>query len=117
MIITTSPRMFEWLGDHGDDSRFRRACRCAPVDRTPVWLMRQAGRYMSGLPRAPHEVRDARHHPCAELACQVPCSPSMRFDLDAAIIFADIPPPLGGLGLKVGFRSRRGSHRVQPGAG
>jgi uroporphyrinogen decarboxylase len=90
------------------DSRFLRACRRAPVDRTPVWLMRQAGRYMSGY----REIRksigmlDLIKRP--DLSCQVTMQPIDAFDLDAAIIFADILPPLGGLGLKVGFEAGEG---------
>ena len=91
-----------------DGSRFLRACRLEPVDRTPVWLMRQAGRYMSEYRaiRAKHEMLDIIKQP--ELACQVTMQPIDAFDFDAAIIFADILPPLEGLGLKVGFQSGEG---------
>jgi uroporphyrinogen decarboxylase len=90
------------------DSRFLRACRRESVDKTPVWLMRQAGRYMSEY----REIRksigmlDLIKRP--ELACQVTMQPIDAFDLDAAIIFADILPPLGGLGLNVGFEAGEG---------
>lgn len=91
-----------------DTSRFLRACRLEPVDRTPVWLMRQAGRYMSEYRelRAKYEMLELIKAP--ELSCQVTMQPIEAFDLDAAIIFADILPPLGGLGLKVGFEAGEG---------
>lgn len=89
-------------------SRFLRACRREPVDRTPVWLMRQAGRYMSEYRelREKHEMLELIKAP--ELSYQVTMQPIEAFDLDAAIIFADILPPLEGLGLKVGFQAGEG---------
>ncbi len=91
-----------------DGPRFLRACRREPVDRTPVWLMRQAGRYMSEYRelRKGHGMLDIIRDP--ELSCQVTMQPIEAFDLDAAIIFADILPPLEGLGLKVGFEAGEG---------
>ena len=84
-------------------SRFLRACRRQPVDATPIWLMRQAGRYMA-------EYRDLRRRytileliKTPELACEVTLQPMNAFDLDAAIIFADILPPLQGMGLELDF--------------
>lgn len=70
--------------------RFLRACRLLPVDRTPVWFMRQAGRYMAEYRalRAEHTLLDICHQP--ELAAEVTMQPINAFDLDAAIIFADI---------------------------
>jgi uroporphyrinogen decarboxylase len=101
------------VADSGS-SRFLRACRRAPVDHTPVWLMRQAGRYMS-------VYRDLRQHygmleiiKQPELSCQVTMQPIEAFDLDAAIIFADILPPLEGLGLKVGFEVGEGPTVYNP---
>ncbi len=95
------------MTDSGD-SRFLRACRRMPVDRTPVWLMRQAGRYMSEYRelRKQYGMLEIIKHP--ELSCQVTMQPIDAFDLDAAIIFADILPPLEGLGLKVGFEAGEG---------
>jgi uroporphyrinogen decarboxylase len=84
-------------------NRFLRACRREPVDATPIWLMRQAGRYMPEY-RALREKRgilDLIKQP--ELACQVTLQPIKAFDLDAAIIFADILPPLEGMGLSLEF--------------
>jgi uroporphyrinogen decarboxylase len=85
------------------DGRFLRACRGEPVDATPIWLMRQAGRYMPEY-RALRErwgILDLIKQP--DLACQVTLQPIDAFDLDAAIIFADILPPLQGMGLSLEF--------------
>ena len=91
-----------------DSSPFLRACRREPAERTPVWLMRQAGRYMSEYRelREKHSILEIIKQP--ELACQVTMQPIEAFDLDAAIIFADILPPLEGLGLEIGFEAGEG---------
>ncbi|HUF37615.1 MAG TPA: uroporphyrinogen decarboxylase [Anaerolineales bacterium] len=84
-------------------SRFLRACRRLPVDRTPIWLMRQAGRYMPEYRalREQHDMLELIGTP--ELAAQVTLQPIEAFDLDAAIIFADILPPLIGMGFELEF--------------
>ncbi len=89
-------------------SRFLRACRRLPVDATPVWLMRQAGRYMEEYRalRAQYSMLDLIQTP--ELAAEVTLQPINAFDLDAAIIFADILPPLIGMGLNLEFVSGKG---------
>ncbi|HEX6789744.1 MAG TPA: uroporphyrinogen decarboxylase [Candidatus Krumholzibacteria bacterium] len=85
------------------DSRFLRACRRESVDATPLWLMRQAGRYMVEYRtlRERYSILDMIKTP--ELACEVTMQPIQAFDLDAAIIFADILPPLEGMGLSLDF--------------
>ena len=86
------------------NSRFLRACRREPVDATPVWLMRQAGRYMPeyrALREQHPSILDLIKNP--KLACEVTMQPINAFDLDAAIIFADILPPLEGMGLELEF--------------
>lgn len=85
------------------ESRFLRACRQEPVDATPIWLMRQAGRYMAEYRalREQHTILEIIKSP--ELACEVTMQPIEAFDLDAAIIFADILPPLEGMGLELEF--------------
>ncbi len=79
--------------------RFLRACNGQPTDATPVWLMRQAGRvipeYRELMQR--HAFFEIVKTP--ELACLATLQPLAHVDLDAAIIFADILPPLEGMGL------------------
>ena len=84
-------------------SPFLRACRGLPTDRTPVWLLRQAGRYMSEYRslRARHSMLDLIRSP--ELAAEVSLLPVDAFRLDAAIVFSDILPPLVGMGLELDF--------------
>ncbi len=84
-------------------SRFLRACRRLDVDATPIWLMRQAGRYMSEYReiRARHSMLEVIGTP--ELAAEITLQPIDAFQMDAAIIFADILPPLIGMGLDLEF--------------
>ena len=86
-----------------NESRFLRACHRQPTDVTPVWLMRQAGRYMAEYRelRKSYDILEIIKTP--ELACAVTMQPINAFDLDAAIIFADILPPLEGMGLSLEF--------------
>lgn len=85
------------------NGRFLKACRREPTDATPIWLMRQAGRYMADYRqlRECYSILELIKTP--ELACQVTMQPINTFDLDAAIIFADILPPLEGMGLELDF--------------
>ncbi len=91
-----------------DGSRFVRACLRQPVDRTPVWFLRQAGRYMQ-------EYRDVRkHHTLIEickqpqLAAEVTITAAERLGVDAAIIFADLLLPLEPMGLDFEFQAGEG---------
>ncbi len=85
------------------NSAFLRACRREPVSHTPVWLMRQAGRYMPEYRavRAKHSMLEVMQTP--ELAAEVTLQPINAFGMDAAIIFSDILPPLIGMGLNLEF--------------
>jgi uroporphyrinogen decarboxylase len=85
------------------NSRFLKACRREATDTTPIWLMRQAGRYMPEYRalREKYSILELIKTP--ELACEVTLQPLQAFQLDAGIIFADILPPLQGMGLELDF--------------
>lgn len=87
---------------------FLRACRREPVERTPVWLMRQAGRYMSEYRAIRERYSFLEMVKKPEVAAEVTMQPINAFDLDAAIVFADILPPLEGMGLHLTFEKGEG---------
>src|SRR5438128_2333180 len=93
-------------------SVFLRACRGLPVERTPVWLLRQAGRYLPEYRalREKHALLELIRTP--ELAAQVTLLPVETFALDAAIVFSDILPPLVGMGLELEFVAGAGALQV-----
>ena len=88
--------------------RFLRACRRQPVDCTPVWFMRQAGRYMGAYQalRQRHSLLDLCKTP--ELAAEVTLQPIQRLPVDAAIIFTDLLVPLEPMGAKLVFAPNEG---------
>jgi uroporphyrinogen decarboxylase len=90
------------------NDRFLKACLRQPVDRTPVWFMRQAGRYMAEYQaiRRRHSILEVCKTPA--LAAEVTLQPIQRFQLDAAIIFADILLPLEAMGLHLEFVEGKG---------
>jgi uroporphyrinogen decarboxylase len=94
--------------------RFLRACRREPVDCTPIWLMRQAGRYIPEYRklRERHSMLETVRTP--ELALEITMQPLQHFDLDAAIIFSDILPPLESMGVEVQFLKGDGPTIVNP---
>ncbi len=89
-------------------SRFVRACLRQPVDRTPVWFLRQAGRYM------PEYQAVRKHHSLLEickqpkLAAEVTITAAEKLDVDAAIIFADLLLPFECMGLDFEFQAGEG---------
>ncbi len=97
------------------NDRFLRALRGQPVDATPVWLMRQAGRYLP-------EYRATRAKAGSfmalatnpELACEVTLQPLARFDLDAAILFSDILTIPDAMGLGLTFAEGEGPRFARP---
>ncbi len=96
------------------DDRFLRACRREPVDATPVWFMRQAGRYLPEYRaiRASASLLEICHRP--ELAAQVTLQPVERLGVDAAIVFADILLPFEPLGLGLSFQAGEGPVIARP---
>ncbi len=85
------------------NDRFLKACRREAVDCTPIWLMRQAGRYMAEYRQLRETYTILEIIKTPELAVEVTMQPINAFDLDAAIIFADILPPLEAMGLSLEF--------------
>ncbi|HET6342064.1 MAG TPA: uroporphyrinogen decarboxylase [Gemmatimonadota bacterium] len=85
--------------------RFLEACRRQPVDATPVWFMRQAGRALPEYRavRERHALLDIVRLP--ELCAEVTLQPVRRLGVDAAIVFADITLPLEGLGVDFEIRA------------
>src|ERR1700744_4522756 len=80
------------------ESVFIRACRRQEVSHTPVWVMRQAGRYLPEYRELRSKVDFVTLTRSAELAAEVTLQPVQRFPLDAAILFSDIMTPLQGMG-------------------
>lgn len=100
---------------HLENDRLLRALLREPVDRTPVWMMRQAGRYLP-------EYRETRQRAgnfldlCknTELACEVTLQPLERFPLDAAILFSDILTIPDAMGLGLYFAAGEGPKFERP---
>lgn len=94
------------------EALFLRACRGEAVERTPVWMMRQAGRYLPDYRaiRARHDFLTCCRTP--ELACELTLQPVAKLGVDAAILFSDILVPLPGMGAAVDFRP--GPHVERP---
>jgi uroporphyrinogen decarboxylase len=96
------------LDEAAGGSRFVRACLRLPVDRTPVWFLRQAGRYM------PEYMAVRKHHSLLEIcrtpeiAAEVTITAAERLGVDAAIIFADLLLPFTPMGLDFEFVAGEG---------
>jgi len=90
------------------DSAFLRACRCQPVDRVPVWFMRQAGRSLPEYraARGDGSILEAIRQP--ELAAELTLQPVRRYGVDAAILFSDIVVPAAAVGFGVEVEQGRG---------
>ena len=94
--------------ESGGSSRFVRACLRQPVDRTPVWFLRQAGRYMPEYMavRKHHSLLDICRTP--DVAAEVTITAAERLGVDAAIIFADLLLPFTPMGLDFEFVAGEG---------
>lgn len=91
------------IGPQEPRARFLRACQGLPVDATPVWFMRQAGRYMAEYReiRKRHSLLEIVERP--EIAAEVTLQPVEALGVDAAILFADILLPVVPMGLSLEF--------------
>ncbi len=98
-----------------ENDRFLRALLREPVDRTPIWIMRQAGRYLPEY-RATREQAGSFMDLCRnpELACEVTLQPLRRFALDAAILFSDILTIPDAMGLGLYFEPGEGPRFEHP---
>jgi uroporphyrinogen decarboxylase len=96
------------------NDRFLKACRREPVDVTPVWFMRQAGRYMAEYRaiRQKYSLLDICREP--DLATEVTLQPVNRIDVDAAILFSDLLLPLAPMGLPFDFVKGEGPQIERP---
>jgi uroporphyrinogen decarboxylase len=94
--------------------RFLRALRREPVDRTPVWFMRQAGRYLPEYRelRGDRDILETIRRP--EEAVEITLQPLRRMPLDAAIVFSDIVVPLVAVGLPIQIVQGRGPVLDEP---
>ncbi len=96
------------------ESIFVRACKALPVERTPVWFMRQAGRYMAEYRavRKTHSLIEICKKP--SLAAEVTITAAEALAVDAAIIFADLLLPLEVMGLPFHFATGEGPKIEKP---
>ena len=90
-------------GSGGAPSAFLAACRREPAAHRPIWIMRQAGRYLPEYRELRAKVDFEALTRTPELAAEVTLQPLRRFELDAAILFSDIMTPVQGMGVKLSF--------------
>ncbi len=90
------------------DSPFLKACRREPVEYTPVWLMRQAGRYMAEYREVRAKTSFLQLCKSPSLCSEVMCTAVARLGVDAAIIFSDLLPILEPMGLDLEFTAGEG---------
>ncbi|MDH6250044.1 uroporphyrinogen decarboxylase [Polynucleobacter sphagniphilus] len=98
-----------------ENDLFIRACFCRETDRTPVWLMRQAGRYLPEYRKTRSKAGsflDLAKNP--DFATEVTLQPIDRFDLDAAILFSDILTIPDAMGLELSFENGDGPRFAKP---
>src|ERR1700730_2086185 len=90
------------------NSRFLRACRREPVDTTPVWIMRQAGRYLPEYMAVRSKVTFIELCKRPELAGEVTLSGQRVLGVDAALVFADLLPMLEPRGIDLEYAKGEG---------
>lgn len=90
------------------DSPFMKACRREPVPYTPVWLMRQAGRYMEEYRAVRSQTSFLELCKNPQLCSQIMCAAVDKLGVDAAIIFSDLLPILQPMGLELEFQAGEG---------
>jgi uroporphyrinogen decarboxylase len=97
------------------NDRFLKALMRQPVDRTPVWMMRQAGRYLPEYRAVRAQAGDFMSL-CknTELACEVTLQPLERYEMDAAILFSDILTIPDAMGLGLYFETGEGPKFRKP---
>ncbi len=83
---------------------FERAARGLPVPHTPVWIMRQAGRYLPEYRKLRRTVDFVTATRTPEIAARITLQPMQRFEMDASILFSDIMTPLDPMGVSVDFK-------------
>ncbi|GHU09967.1 uroporphyrinogen decarboxylase [Betaproteobacteria bacterium] len=97
------------------NDNFLRALLKKPVDRTPIWLMRQAGRYLPEYCETRKRAGDFLSLcKSPDLACEVTLQPLARYDLDAAILFSDILTVPDAMGLGLYFETGEGPRFERP---
>ncbi len=96
------------LTDTLHNSRFMKAVRREPVDTTPLWIMRQAGRYLPEYMEVRRKVTFMELCKTPELACEVTVTAQQVLGVDAAILFADLLPILEPMGIDLEYLKGEG---------